>query len=107
VKFENRNTSNRPEIEFTADVRARKLHFEKAPSPEVRFARRTERESDWHSERENLPDEVREGAVYRNARVRLLIASETVDNDPDFLNGSSRERIGTNLEYRGQKTEEQ
>lgn len=79
MRFEGRKTSERPEIEFTADVRARELHFDEVPSPEVRFVRRDERESDWHTERENLPDEVREGVVYRDARVRLLIASEIHD----------------------------
>jgi hypothetical protein len=78
VKFENRNTSNRPEVEFTADVRARELHFEEVPNPEVRFPGHTRRESDWRSERENLPNEVREGVVYRNAGIRLLIASEKI-----------------------------
>ena len=84
MRFENRNTSNRPEIEFTADVRARELHFEKVPNPEVRFPGPAERESDWSSERENLPKEVREGVVYRNARVRLLIANEMIGGDTTF-----------------------
>lgn len=108
MRFENRNTSDRPEIEFTADVRARELHFDAVPNPEVRFPGHPEHESDWCSERENLPDEVQEGVVYRNARVRLLIASEIVDSDPDLLNSSGEERVGTNLEYReneGSKSE--
>lgn len=107
MKFENRNTSNRPEIEFTADVRARELHFEEVPNPEVRFPGQYQRKSDWHSERENLPNEVHKGVIYRNAGVRLLIASEVVDSDSGFLNGSDKERAGANLEDRGEKTEEQ
>ena len=84
MRFENRNTSNRPEIEFTADVRARELHFEKVPNPEVHFPGPTECESDWRSERENLPKEVQRGVVYRNARVRLLIANEMIGGDATF-----------------------
>lgn len=86
MSSENRNTSNRPEVEFTADVRARELHFEKVPNPEVHFPGPAEGKSDWRSERENLPKEVREGVVYRNARVRLLIANEIVNSDSTFLN---------------------
>ena len=86
MKFEKRNTSNRPEIEFAADVRARELRFEEVPNPEVRFTGYRERESDWRSERENLPNEVKGGVVYRNTRVRLLIANELISSDTDFLN---------------------
>jgi hypothetical protein len=86
VKFENRDTSNTPDIEFTADVRARELHFETAPNPKVHFHGNPERNSDWLSKRENLPDEVREGKVYRNAKVQLLIANETTNSHRNFLN---------------------
>lgn len=82
MKFENRKTSERPEIEFTADVRARELRFDKVPDPEVRFSGEPEPRSDWRTERENLPSRVQEKVVYRNARVRLLIAGEATGPDP-------------------------
>ena len=66
----------------------RELRFEEAPDPGVRFRGSTRRNSVWESRRENLPDEVQEGVVYRNAGVRLRIASEIVDSDPGFQNGS-------------------
>jgi hypothetical protein len=76
----------------------RELHFEKAPDPEVRFRGNTKRNSVWGSTRENLPDEVQEDVVYRNAGVRLRIASEVVDSEPGFRNSSDRGRVTTNLQ---------
>jgi hypothetical protein len=82
-----------PDIALDADVRTRELYFEEAPEPEVRFRGNTRRNSVWGSRRENLPDEVREGVVYRDARVRLRIATEIVNSDPAFWNSSDRERV--------------
>ena len=74
----------------------RELRFEEAPDPEVRFRGSTRRNSVWGSRRENLPDEVQEGVVYRNAGVQLRIASEIVDSDPGFQSGCfAKERVKT------------
>ncbi|MGH3148298.1 MAG: hypothetical protein ACRDTR_21150 [Rubrobacter sp.] len=83
------------------------MYFEDAPDPEVRFRGSTRRNSVWGSKRENLPDRVQEGVVYRDAGVRLRIASEIIDSDPDFWNSSDKERVWTNLEDSGRKTEGQ
>lgn len=56
-----------PDIELTADVKARELRFEEVPETEVHPPAQTERE--------NLPEEVEPGVTYRNPRVRLRIAS--------------------------------
>ncbi len=106
MKKEGTGNPQNPDIAFTADVRMRELHFEEAPEPEVRFRGNTKRNSVWKSRRENLPDEVQEGIVYRNAGVRLRIASEIVDSDPDFWNSADKERVRTSLEDSGRKTEE-
>lgn len=90
-------------IAFGASVKTRELHFEKVPEPEVRFWGSTRRNSVWESERENLPDEVRENVVYRNAEVGLRIASEVVDNDPKFRNSLEGDRVKVGPE---RKTEE-
>lgn len=95
MRFEDRSTSNTPEIEFTADVRMRELRFREVPNPEVSFPGYTE--SDWLSERENLPNEVQEDVVYRNSGIRLLIASETTRSNADFPRNSDKERVGTSL----------
>ena len=71
----------------------RELHFEEVPEPEVFFRGNTVRNSVWESRRENLPDEVQEGVIYRNARVRLRIATEITNSDPDFWNSSDEEGV--------------
>jgi len=73
------NGPNDPDIEFTAAVKVRELRFEKAPENEVRFQGHPERESVSGTERENLPDEVEEDVTYRDARVRLKIASKVTE----------------------------
>jgi len=73
-----------PDIALDADVRMRELHFERAPEPEVRFRGNVRCSSVWESKRENLPDKVQEGVIYRDAGVRLWIASEIVNSDPDL-----------------------
>jgi hypothetical protein len=81
-----------PDIEFTADVRARELRFEEVPETEVSFPGNPRRESVSGTERENLSEEVKPGITYRNPRVQLRIA--TVLADPalrERLDGEVRE----------------
>ncbi|MCA1716710.1 MAG: hypothetical protein LC781_07560 [Actinobacteria bacterium] len=96
-----------PDIAFDADVRMRELRFERAPEPEVYFRGNTRRNSVWESKRENLPDEVKEGVIYRDAGVRLRIASEMVNSNSDVWNSSDKERVKAHLRYPGRKTGEQ
>jgi hypothetical protein len=77
-----------PDIALDADVRTRELYFEEAPEPEVRFRGNTRRNSVWGSRREELPEEVQEGVAYRDARVRLRIATEIVNSDRGFQNST-------------------
>lgn len=107
MKKEGTGDPRAPDIALSANVKMRELYFEGVPDPEVRFRGNTERNSVWESRRENLPDEVREGVVYRNAEVRLRIASEVVDSDPGPSNGSNKERDNANQERWRQKTEQQ
>ncbi len=93
MKKEGTGKPQHPDIAIDADVRMRELHFEAAPDPKVRFWGNTERNSVWKSRRENLPNEVREGVIYRNAGVRLRIATEVVNSDPGFLFGLDQERV--------------
>jgi len=88
MKTEGTGKPQHPDISLDADVRMRELRFEQAPDPKVSFRGNTERNSVWKSKRDNLPNEVREGVIYRNAEVRLRIATEIVDNDPGFSFGS-------------------
>jgi len=107
MKKEGTGKPQNPDIALGANVKMRELYFEDVPDPEVRFRGNTERNSIWGSSRENLPDEVRGGVVYRNAGVRLRIASEIVNSDPSLLNSSNKERERTTPEHRRQKAERQ
>jgi hypothetical protein len=84
MRKEGTGNQQNPDISFGADVKMRELRFEEAPEPEVRFRGNTGRNSVWGSRRENLPDEVREGVVYRDAGIRLRISSEVVDGHLDY-----------------------
>lgn len=72
-----------PNIEFTANVQARELRFEKVPETEVRFWGSPERASVSGTERKNLPEKVRRGVTYPDVRVRLRIATGLIDAEPD------------------------
>ena len=85
----------------------RELCFEDVPDPDVRFRGSTGRDSVWESRRKNLPDEVREGVVYRNAGVRLRIATEIVGSDPDSRNRTREEGVRTSLKDSEHNTGEQ
>ena len=107
MKKEGTGEPRKPDIALSADVKMRELYFEEVPDSEVRFRGNTSRNSVWGSRRENLPNDVQEGVVYRNAEVRLCIASEIVSGDPDLLSSSNKEREKTSSELRRQKTVEQ
>jgi|SRR5215210_4723315 len=84
-----------PDIAINAGVRMRELSFQKVPDPEVYFRGNTGRNSVWTSRRANLPEEVEEGVVYRDAGVRLRIATEIVENPSDQGNSSDHRRVKT------------
>ena len=104
MKKEGTGKSENPDVAFVASIKMRELCFEDVPDPEVRFRGNTERNSVWASQRENLSDGVREGVVYRDAGVRLRIASEVVESEPHPVNSSSKERENTNLERQRRST---
>jgi hypothetical protein len=93
MKKEGTGKPQNPDIALDADVRMRELHFEKVPDPEVRFRGNTRRNSVWESRREHLPDEVQECVIYRNAGVRLRIATEIVEKSSDPRNSSDHGRV--------------
>jgi hypothetical protein len=71
-------TPESPDIEFTAEVRARELRFDEVPDTEVHPPAQTERE--------NLPEKVRPedaGTTFRNISVQLRIANEPIVSEPD------------------------
>ncbi len=72
-----------PDIDFVADAKARELRFDEVPDTEVRFRGYSEHNSVSGTERENLPEEVRSGVVYRNISVKLRIAAELTGDGQD------------------------
>lgn len=80
-----------PDIEFTADVKAWEMRFDEVPETEVQFWGRPERASVSETERKNLPEEVRRGVTYRNFSVRLRIATELIDAEPDLWEKAEEE----------------
>jgi hypothetical protein len=77
-KEEGSDAPERPDIEITAEVKARELRFDEVPETEVHPPAQTERK--------NLPEKVRpehEGITFRDIGVRLRIANELTVNEPD------------------------
>jgi len=66
-----------PDVEIGASVKASNLRFERKPEVEVGFPGDDDAETVSGSERENLPDEVEPGVVYRDVRVRWRAAART------------------------------
>jgi hypothetical protein len=64
-----------PDVEILATVECRELRFTRVPQTRTSFWGYPERASVSGTERENLPDEVESGVIYRNSGVRLRIAS--------------------------------
>src|SRR5215212_2369770 len=95
MKKEGTGNPRNPDIAIDAGVQMRELRFEKVPEPEVYFRGNTARNSVWTSRRTNLPDEVEEDVVYRDAGIRLRIATEVVENSSDQENSSDHGRVKT------------
>ena len=96
MKKEGTGKPRNPDIAIDAGVEMRELRFEKVPDPEVNFRGNTRRNSVWTSRRINLPDEVQENVVYRDAAIKLRIATEVVVRSSDSGNNSEHDRVKTN-----------
>jgi hypothetical protein len=88
MKKEGTGKPRNPDIALDADVKMRELRFEKVPDPKVNFRGNTRRNSVWTSRRTNLPDEVEEDVIYREAGINLRIATEVVRRPSDSGNSS-------------------
>ena len=88
MKKEGTGKPRNPDIAIDAEVRMRELRFSQVPDPEVNFRGNTRRNSVWMSRRTNLPDEVEEDVVYRDAGIKLRIATEVIGRPSDSGNNS-------------------
>jgi pyruvate/2-oxoglutarate dehydrogenase complex dihydrolipoamide acyltransferase (E2) component len=90
-----------PDIDFSASVKARELHFKEEPQTEVKFGGHPERNSVSVNERKNLPEKVRQGVTYRDVSVRSRIASELVapEEEPYATKAAKQkaQRLGMDL----------
>ena len=96
MKKEGTGNPQEPDIALDAGVKMRELRFEKVPDPGVNFRGNTGRNSVWTSRRTNLPEEVQEGVFYRDAGIRLRIATEIVESPSDPGSISEHGRVKTN-----------
>jgi hypothetical protein len=89
-----KRSTGQPDVEIGAAVKARRLRFRRKPETEVEFEGRTrmrsddriedvELETDSHSERRNLPEEVEPGVTYRNVEVGWAARARAVIPDED------------------------
>jgi hypothetical protein len=69
------------DVAIGAAVRADRLRFNRVPETEVSFD--SAGQSDSHTERENLPDEVEPGVDYRDVRVRWRGGARIAVQDGD------------------------
>jgi hypothetical protein len=69
------------DVEIGAAVKARRLRFRSKPKTEVEFSGSPDHESDSHTERENLPEEVEPGVTYRDVEVRWRGGARIVHED--------------------------
>jgi hypothetical protein len=73
------------DVEIGATARARRLRFRSKPETRVEFEGEPGVESDSHTERENLPEEVEPGKVYRDVRVRWTAGARIDDAEVQEL----------------------
>jgi hypothetical protein len=100
--------SGEPDIEVGAVVKARRLRFRRKPETKVEFEGRSrvrsddriedvELETDSHSERRNLPDEVEPGVTYRDvevgwiAQARAKMSEEETSDEEEEDESTGRE----------------
>jgi hypothetical protein len=76
-------TDRRPDVEITAVVRAEELCFECKPDIDVRAYADSPASAESVSERENLPDELEPGVIYRDFAIRWRLAARLDDLPPD------------------------
>ncbi len=72
---------NTADVAITAQVEAKELKFEIVPNPDVKFPGTPAHNTEWSSERKNLPRPVEPGVTYRNIGITLKIVSVFADID--------------------------
>lgn len=85
----------RPEpadLDFTATVEAKELHFYQVPQTSVVFTGEPDHQSASGCDRTNLPDRVQEGVSYHDIRVEYRLVSRLIDPPlPDYADQTRSE----------------
>jgi hypothetical protein len=92
------HSSDEPDVEIAAVVKAKRLRFNKTPKTEVQFEKQAdvelegapEIETASGSQRENLPDKVEPGVTYRDVRVGWRAAAKLKPPDRERLEKRKR-----------------
>jgi hypothetical protein len=79
MSFRSGHAGERADVEIGAVARARRLRFRGKPETSVEFAGEPGIESGSHADRENLPEEVEPGKVYRDVEVRWAAGARIDD----------------------------
>jgi hypothetical protein len=69
------------DVAIIANITMEELRFDVVPDPKVDFLGKDKTTTVWHTDRYNLPDEVKPGVTYRNVGIRLKITSTLADID--------------------------
>lgn len=89
-----RHSENRPaDVEIGVAASAKRLRFKRKPETRVEFEGEPGIESDSHTDRENLPEEVEPGKVYRDVRVRWIAGARIADADVQDLEEKIADKV--------------
>ena len=85
------------DIEIGAAAKARKIRFRRKPETRVEFRGDPGLETDSVTDRENLPEEVEPGKVYRDVKVGWIAGARIDDSEIDKL----EEKLAANRREKG------
>lgn len=68
----------RPDLDFFTSVKAKELRFSRVPEKKVRYYGEPNHETEVEVERENIPEDPREGTTYRDVKVSWSVAQRIV-----------------------------
>lgn len=75
----------RSDLDFFTSVKAKELRFGRVPEKKVRYYGEPAHETEVEVERDNIPEDPKEGVTYRDIKVRWSVAQRIVhptDEEP-------------------------
>ena len=68
----------RPDLDFFTSVKAKELRFGRVPEKKVHYYGEPDHETEVEVERDNIPEQPKEGVTYRDVEVRWSVAQRIV-----------------------------